>query len=170
MACLNISNIAGLRSSKICVTSCPSLSTPRVSCVRSFEPIEYPSNILKNSSAKITVTGGGSGVGISALMEGTTDIAMTESDDEHPDEDPAVVEQVTIYAVDRTIKFNRDTHSLIRAALVAFALKDGGPAYYINCYMTKDLIASISVVPLTEKGPVFRNAARWSNRPDSNAE
>lgn len=99
-----------------------------------------------------------------------TDISMTESDDEHPDEDPTVVEQVTIYAVDRTIKFNRDTHSLIRAALVAFAMKDGVPAYYINCYMTKDLIASISVVPLTEKGPVFRNAARWSNRPDSNAE
>lgn len=31
----------------------------------------------ENKSAKITVTGGGSGVGISALMEGTTDIAMT---------------------------------------------------------------------------------------------
>jgi len=30
----------------------------------------------KNKSARITVTGGGSGVGISALMEGTTDIAM----------------------------------------------------------------------------------------------
>ena len=33
--------------------------------------------INKNKSAKITVTGGGSGVGISALMEGTTDIAMS---------------------------------------------------------------------------------------------
>ena len=31
----------------------------------------------KNKSARITVTGGGSGVGISALMEGTTDIAMS---------------------------------------------------------------------------------------------
>lgn len=31
----------------------------------------------KNKGAKITVTGGGSGVGISALMEGTTDIAMS---------------------------------------------------------------------------------------------
>ncbi len=31
----------------------------------------------QNKSAKITVTGGGSGVGISALMEGTTDIAMS---------------------------------------------------------------------------------------------
>lgn len=30
----------------------------------------------KDKSARITVTGGGSGVGISALMEGTTDIAM----------------------------------------------------------------------------------------------
>lgn len=30
----------------------------------------------KDKNAKITVTGGGSGVGISALMEGTTDIAM----------------------------------------------------------------------------------------------
>ncbi len=30
-----------------------------------------------NKSAKVTVTGGGSGVGISALMEGTTDIAMS---------------------------------------------------------------------------------------------
>lgn len=31
----------------------------------------------KNKSANVTVTGGGSGVGISALMEGTTDIAMS---------------------------------------------------------------------------------------------
>lgn len=30
----------------------------------------------KNKGAKVTVTGGGSGVGISALLEGTTDIAM----------------------------------------------------------------------------------------------
>ncbi len=29
-----------------------------------------------NPSATVTVTGGGSGVGISALMEGTTDIAQ----------------------------------------------------------------------------------------------
>lgn len=31
----------------------------------------------KNKTAKVTVTGGGSGVGISALMDGTTDIAMS---------------------------------------------------------------------------------------------
>ena len=31
----------------------------------------------KNKGTKVTVTGGGSGVGISALMEGTTDIAMS---------------------------------------------------------------------------------------------
>lgn len=31
----------------------------------------------KNRGARITVTGGGSGVGISALMEGTTEVAMT---------------------------------------------------------------------------------------------
>lgn len=31
----------------------------------------------KNKGARITVTGGGSGVGISALMEGSTDVAMT---------------------------------------------------------------------------------------------
>lgn len=37
---------------------------------------EAESFMNKNKSAKITVTGGGSGVGISALMEGTTDIAM----------------------------------------------------------------------------------------------
>ena len=30
----------------------------------------------QNPSARVTVTGGGSGVGISALMDGTTDIAM----------------------------------------------------------------------------------------------
>jgi len=32
--------------------------------------------MLKNKSARVVVTGGGTGVGISALMEGTTDIAM----------------------------------------------------------------------------------------------
>ena len=38
---------------------------------------EAENYMKKNKAAKITVTGGGSGVGISALMEGTTDIAMT---------------------------------------------------------------------------------------------
>lgn len=37
---------------------------------------EAENYMKKNSSASITVTGGGSGVGISALMDGTTDIAM----------------------------------------------------------------------------------------------
>lgn len=32
--------------------------------------------IKKSSSSELTVTGGGSGVGISALLDGTTDIAM----------------------------------------------------------------------------------------------
>ena len=40
---------------------------------------EYFMNKEKN--AKVTVTGGGSGVGISALLEGTTDIAMTSRND-----------------------------------------------------------------------------------------
>ena len=31
---------------------------------------------MKNPQATVTVTGGGSGVGISALLDGTTDIAM----------------------------------------------------------------------------------------------
>lgn len=38
---------------------------------------EAESFMSKNKAAKITVTGGGSGVGISALMDGTTDIAMS---------------------------------------------------------------------------------------------
>lgn len=37
---------------------------------------EAENYIAKNKSANVIVTGGGSGVGISALMEGTTDIAM----------------------------------------------------------------------------------------------
>ena len=37
---------------------------------------EAESYLKKNPSAKVMVTGGGSGVGISALVEGTTDIAM----------------------------------------------------------------------------------------------
>lgn len=37
---------------------------------------EAESYMKKHPGAKITVTGGGSGVGISALLEGTTDIAM----------------------------------------------------------------------------------------------
>ena len=38
---------------------------------------EAESYMKSNKSAKITVTGGGSGVGISALIDGTTDIAMS---------------------------------------------------------------------------------------------
>lgn len=38
---------------------------------------EAESYMKANKSAKITVTGGGSGVGISALLDGTTDIAMS---------------------------------------------------------------------------------------------
>jgi phosphate transport system substrate-binding protein len=38
---------------------------------------EAESYLNSHQSAKVTVTGGGSGVGISALLEGTTDIAMS---------------------------------------------------------------------------------------------
>jgi phosphate transport system substrate-binding protein len=38
---------------------------------------EAESYMKSNKAAKVTVTGGGSGVGISALLEGTTDIAMS---------------------------------------------------------------------------------------------
>lgn len=38
---------------------------------------EAESYLKQNSSANVTVTGGGSGVGISALLEGTTDIAQS---------------------------------------------------------------------------------------------
>ncbi len=40
---------AGFRSSKTCATISESRSTPRISCVRSFEPIEKPSKISANS-------------------------------------------------------------------------------------------------------------------------
>ena len=38
---------------------------------------EAESYMKTNKSAKLNVTGGGSGVGISALVDGTTDIAMS---------------------------------------------------------------------------------------------
>lgn len=42
-----------------------------------FTQSEAENFMNKNKAAKVTVTGGGSGVGISALMDGTTDIAMS---------------------------------------------------------------------------------------------
>jgi hypothetical protein len=52
-----IQRTAGSRSSKTAASSPESRSTPSVSCVRSFDPIENPSNRLANSSARITFEG-----------------------------------------------------------------------------------------------------------------
>lgn len=79
--------------------------------------------------------------------------------------DDDTTETIQLYIMDRSVKFNREIHTLARGSMVAVALEDGIPAYYINCYLTKDLIGNISVVPLTEHGPDYRNSARWSNRP-----
>ena len=48
---------AAFRSSKMGATISLSRSTPRISCVRSFEPMLNPSNISENSSAWITLLG-----------------------------------------------------------------------------------------------------------------
>jgi hypothetical protein len=48
---------AAFRSSKIGATISESRSTPRISCVRSLEPIEKPSKISANASARITLLG-----------------------------------------------------------------------------------------------------------------
>ena len=48
---------ARLRSSKIGATISESRSTPRTSCVKSFDPIENPSKTSQNSSARITLLG-----------------------------------------------------------------------------------------------------------------
>jgi len=57
----------------------------------------------KNKDAKVTVTGGGSGVGISALIEGTTDIAQSsrkmkfDEKKKIQDKGSAVVEKIIAY-------------------------------------------------------------------------
>lgn len=74
-----------------------------------------------------------------------------------------------VYALDRTIRFDKETHSLIRCSLIAVAMKDGAPAFYVNAYVNKDLIANIMVSPVSDKGTDFRSAARWDNRPKSSS-
>lgn len=90
----------------------------------------------------------------------------------NPDAAPEEVENevVQLYMLDRNIKFDKTTHQLVRGALIAVALKDGVPVYYVNAYVTKDLIGNIMVAPITEKGTDFRNAARWSNRPGQESQ
>ena len=48
---------AGFRSSKMSATISLSRSTPRMSWVRSFEPMVNPSKISANSSARMTLLG-----------------------------------------------------------------------------------------------------------------
>ena len=48
---------AGFLSSYRCDTSSESRSSPSVSCVRSFDPIEKPSKTSANSSARMTLLG-----------------------------------------------------------------------------------------------------------------
>ena len=86
--------------------------------------------------------------------------------DEGPDSD--VKETVTVYTLDRSVRFDKETHLLKRASVVAVAC-NGEPVYYINGYLNSNLVGNIMVVPIGEKGPEFRNAARWSTN-DMNAE
>ena len=85
--------------------------------------------------------------------------AVVDLYDEDPDS--GVKETVTIYTLDRSVRFDKETHLLKRASVVAVACTDK-PVYYINGYLNSNLVGSIMVVPIGEKGPEFRNAARWS--------
>ena len=79
-------------------------------------------------------------------------------------------ETIQLYLLDRNIKFNKDTNQLVRGSMIAVALWNGQPKYYINAYVTKDLIGNIMVAPILSKGTDFRNAARWSNRPGQESQ
>lgn len=74
------------------------------------------------------------------------------------------VSDCAVYVLDRSVRRDRTSGELIRASMGAVAIKDGVPVFYVSGYITGQLIASLQVVPFGERGPVYPNAAKWSNR------
>jgi phosphate transport system substrate-binding protein len=78
---MNISKLCAILTAGIILfTSMLSLNAQKIKGSDTMLPLsqkEAESFMKKNPSKKLTVTGGGSGVGISALIEGTTDLAQS---------------------------------------------------------------------------------------------
>lgn len=62
------------------------------------------------------------------------------------------------YLLDRSVRTDRTTHLLSRASCAIVAISDGVPMYYLSSYLTHNGSGNIIVVPMGEKGPVYRDA------------
>ena len=93
-------------------------------------------------------------------------VARTEKNEETGEVD--TLESYMMYLVDRSVRFDRETHNLIRASMSAVVInpETATPVFFVSAYLNKDLIGNVQVTPFNvETGPDYYNSARWNNRP-----
>lgn len=74
---------------------------------------------------------------------------------------------LALYAVERFVRTDRETHELIRAttSIVVIDAEPDAPKYFINAYLSLKG-GRISVTPMGDKGPIGRNTYTININPD----
>lgn len=78
---------------------------------------------------------------------------------------PAVINDkdgnaINFYMIDRSVRTDRQDHSLTRSSCTLVGIQDGVPKYSVSTYLTKNLMGNITIIKMTDNGPDFRNSYR----------
>lgn len=75
-------------------------------------------------------------------------------------------EYLLAYQVERTARMDRDDDTKMRRMSTSIVVIDTNthmPAYYLTAYIAPNESASVQVYTMTDKGPDYKQTARWSN-------
>ena len=96
----------------------------------------------------------------SGLNDMTSDERIQHENNLYRFDYPMLVDDIEFYLVDRSVRTDRQTHTLSRSTCALVGIKDGKPAYYMSTYLTQKLMGNITLFKFNENGPIFRGAVR----------
>lgn len=83
---------------------------------------------------------------------------------------PVMVDDIAFYLVDRSVRTDRQDHTLVRSNCALVGIKDGKPAYYMSTYLTKQLMGNVTIYKFDDNGPNFRGSVRVDIVNEDNVE
>lgn len=76
-------------------------------------------------------------------------------------------ENYLAYQVERTARMDRDDDTKMRrmsTAIVVIDVRTHMPAFYLTAHISPSDAAAVQVYTMTDKGPDYKQTARWSNK------
>lgn len=80
--------------------------------------------------------------------------------------DNETADPIALCMLERSLRFDKERHTLKRASVSIVVLKAGLPAYFITAYMNAERLGNVSVIPFDGAGPVYRNTMHGRFGPD----